>query len=175
LEGYKYPELPKGVKIAEFDLRKLRSLWERVKGYDHLFVRDGTHNFDYFSKALTSGENNLPSIVLEVPNGILYAKNISIGHKADGHLIFFDHKLTGKEELIRDCLVWIFLVADLERFAVLLPPYCGAIKRFLVRKMGFTKEGTLRKLVKHHGSFIDMDLFSILRDEVLQEEKNGWK
>lgn len=170
MDGFNYPDLPKGVKIAEFDLKKLRGLWERVKDYQHLFVRDGTQTFDYFSRALTSGENGLPTIVLEIPQGIIYAKNVSVGHKADGHFIFFDHKLRNKVELIKECLIWIFLVADLERFAVWLPPYCGAIKRFLKRDLGFTKEGTLRRSVKHGGKFIDMDVFSVLRDEVLQEE-----
>jgi hypothetical protein len=167
LVEYRQLDLPKGVKVAEFDLRKLRDLWERVKGYQHLFVRDGTNNFEYFAQALTSGENGYPSIVLEVPNGIVYAKNIIIGHKADGHFIFFDHKLHGKEDLLKDCLIWVFLTADLERFSVWLPPYCGAIKRFLVRRLGFTKEGTLRKQVIHEGRFLDIDVFSILRDEVL--------
>lgn len=63
-------------------------------------------------------------------------------------------------------MAWIFLEFELQRLESFVASYAKSVFRFLVRKMGFTWEGTLRQAWPHKGILQDLEVLSILRNEV---------
>lgn len=160
--------LPEGVWIAAFDQAKIDRLWEKLKDFDAFFADDLMRNKETFQNTL----QNPYTVVLETESGIFWMCRIVYGVRGEVHLAFWDHRFVGKTEEIKLCLLWAFLTYDLYRIETYLAAYATSTMRFIERKLGFKKEGVMRKRVLHKGRLIDIHIFSLLRDELL-EDKNG--
>jgi RimJ/RimL family protein N-acetyltransferase len=157
-------DLPKGVQHKVLTRQNLWDLWETVRKFDRLFSDETRGDPIAFWKNILKD-----SVILETDDGggILTLSNVKPGLRAEAHLTFWDHKLSPRIELIRDCLVWAFLNFDLYRIEVFIPVIGGpALRRFL-EKLGFKKEGILRNRSWYQGQLIDTVLLSILREEIL--------
>jgi len=154
---------PEGTWLAAFDKRKLVWLWEKFAPYDALWADDKMRDPEVFMRRFLD-----PSTVcLETDGGVMLLERILEGVRAEVHFMFWDHKLSARTELLKECLLWAFLSFGLERVETFVADYARAVRRFVEEKMGFTYEGTLRHRVKHQGRFIDMKVYGILKDEVL--------
>ena len=160
--------LPDGVCIAAFDQAKIDRLWEKLKDFDAFFADDLMKNKQSFQDKL----QNPFTVVLETESGILWMCNIVYGVRGEVHMAFWDHRFVGRKDLLKLCLLWAFLTYDLYRIETYLAAYATSTMRFIERKLGFKKEGIMRKRISHQGRLIDVHVFSLLRDELL-EDKNG--
>lgn len=155
--------LPGDFKLVTFSAEKLDHIWDKIKGFDSIFVDDRMSKREVYLKQFAKRD----TIVLENAGGIIIITKIDPGLKATFHPVFWDHKLSARYEDLKDVLVWVFLYFNLERIETQIAPYAKAAIRFIEKKMGFSYEGTLRSYVRRHGSPMDMKVYSILRTEVL--------
>ena len=154
---------PLGTWIAAFDKPKLIWLWEKFAPYDALWADDKMRDPEVFQRRFLDKS----TVTLETEGGLMMLERMLPGVRGEVHFMFWDHKLSARTELLKDCVLWAFLSFDLERLETFVADYARAVRRFVEEKLGFTYEGTLRHRVKHQGRFIDMKVYSILRNEVL--------
>lgn len=155
-------ELPEGYRIASFNRQKLLNLWEMVSKYPTTFA-DGSKNPEDFIRRLLAKN----TIVIETEGGLILIEDIEVGVAAEFHATFWDHKLSPRKEELKDILLWVFLTFNLERLETTVASYARAVKRFLKEKLGFVYEGTLRNAFKNQDEFYNLEIYSILRNEVL--------
>jgi len=155
-------ELPQGYAIATFTRQKLLNLWEIVSQYPTTFA-DGTKNPEDFIRRLLAKN----TIVIETDGGVILIEHIDIGVSAEFHATFWDHKLSPRKDELKEILLWVFLTFNLERLETTVASYARAVKRFLKDRLGFVYEGTLRNAIKNQNEFYNLEIYSILRDEVL--------
>lgn len=155
-------ELPNGVRFVTLSKPKLKDLWLKLMPFDRLFQDKMRGDEEAFVREMLSET----CIILETDGGIFILNNIIEGLKAEAHLSFWDRKLSARKDLIKECLVWCFLVYNLRRIEVRSPEYAHHVHKFLVKRLGFTEEGIMRKCMWFKGNLTDMHLFSILVEEV---------
>ena len=155
-------DLPKGVKLGTFDSVKLNHLWETVRRFPSTFA-DGTKNPESFAKRILAPD----SIVLEFDGGIVLVEAIREGLSAEFHATFWDHKLSARKDLLKQCILWLFFTFNLERLETYVASYACAVRRFVSDKLGFVHEGTMRRAFRNHGELHNLEIYSILRMEAL--------
>jgi hypothetical protein len=156
-------EPPKGAKLYTVNERKLEELWEKIRNYDQLFNDSIRWDEGLFFKRMLTRE----TVVLETETGILFLTDIDENLKAAAHVIFFDHRLSDKIELIRSCLEWAFLQFNLQRIETFIPEFARTLKRVMENKIGFKYEGRMRNRMFYKGNLCDVFIHSILKEEVL--------
>lgn len=156
-------ELPKEVWMGTYTRKKLYDVWNKIKDYDNLFADDDLRNPDAFLDIFLASD----SVILETEGGFMSIEHIRPGLKAEVHFCFWDHKLSARLELMKECLLWAFVQFDLQRIETQVADYARGVRRFVERKMNFVHEGTKRASLYHNGRLIDMHIYSILRSEVI--------
>ena len=156
--------LPEGCKLAAFDEDILIKLWLKVKPFDALFSDDDVKDPERFLELFLRPD----CITIWVEDGgFVLLKNIKRGQKAEFHACFWDKHLSSRTALLKNLVVWAFLEFELERLETFVATYAKAVLRFLLKRLGFSEEGTLRQVWKHKGVLNDMKVLSILRNEVV--------
>lgn len=155
-------DLPQGYRISSFNRQKLLNLWEMVSEFPTIFA-DGNKNPESFIRRLLAKD----TIVIETEGGIILLEKIEIGMSAEFHATFWDHKLSPRKEELKQILLWGFLTFNLERVETTVASYARAVKRFLKDRLGFVYEGTLRNAFRNQNELHNLEIYSILRDEVL--------
>lgn len=155
--------LPPGVEIYDLSPRVVEYLWEKIKNYDILFADENRGDFEEFERRLTQKD----TLCLRIDEGILIMTDIIIGHMAQIHACFWDHKLSIRLDLFRNCITWVFVVFEFVRLEAIVPVISRGLRRFLQKKLNFTEEGILRHRMKYQGEFIDVAVYSLLREEAL--------
>lgn len=158
--------LPDGVRFVSFDVQKLHELWLKLRPYHTRFGEASLQDPENFRRRMLSPN----SIVLETENGIILGEKLIPGSRIEVHVSFWDHKLSAHAELFQECLIWVILEYDLERIETFVDDYAVSVRRFLEKKMHFTHEGVMRNRIRLRGRFVDVHIYSILRDEVLGGE-----
>jgi len=154
--------LPEGVAIGSFNQVKLEALWQRLRGFNARFGEDDMRDPEVFLKQFLAPD----AVILEHVDGIMFLQRIRPKLRAEVHVSFWDHKLSAHADLFLRCLVWAMGTFDLERIETYIGANERAVKRFVEKRMGFTHEGTLRSYVLHDGRYLDVDVYSILREEI---------
>lgn len=158
-------QLPNGIKFASFTKESLKGLWEKIKPFDAIFVDDNMRDPEVYLNAFLDKR----CVVLECDGGMLFIENIVEGLRGEAHFFFWDGHIARRKELIKQCLLWAFLTFDLERIYTYIAGYARAMKRFVVDKLDFKYEGTLRHHARHQGKLINVSIYSILKEEVLKD------
>ena len=162
LDNYRNADLNKPEE-AQALLTKILNLWSEMADQPQLFGDDGLRDPRKFGQWITAPD----TVVLKTPFGYVFVVRIVPDMRAEVHLYIKDHKLSAHADLLKECLIWGFLTFNLTRVETFLPSHAFTVKRFLVDRMGFKYEGRMRSRVKLQGQFIDTEIFSILREEVL--------
>lgn len=103
--------------------------------------------------------------------GILFLTEIRPGHQALGHFTFWDGRLRGREELMREWIRYLFMKYDFHRLEAEVGLYAKPALNF-VERIGLTKEGRKReaRLYQPNGEpepeWWDVNLYSVLESEV---------
>jgi len=153
--------LPSQIDLVIVTPGNLKRLWEKMSQFDQIWA-DGHPEAEDFVKDVMSRDN----AYFELPeHGVLYLTEIFPGRSACGHFCFWDRRLRGKEEIVKEMVEWSFDTFNLERLQVSLPDFAKATMRF-VERIGMQKEGILRKAHHYKGEFLNLHIYSFLRGEV---------
>lgn len=155
-------KLPDGVRLGIYDAKRLQDIWNKVKNFDLLFSDDMMKDPIVFTQQFLDRD----SVILEIDEGFIIIKKLIIGLRAEVHFCFYDHKMSARKDLLKECLKWAFEIFQLERMETYVASYAKAVRRFVEDRMNFKHEGVLRNRVRHKGKLIDMHVYSILREEV---------
>jgi hypothetical protein len=138
----------------------LKTLWSKVSKYDILFT---DHNrFDFVGFGVEMGN----SVVLYHPHGFVRVTGVVPGMKAELHGVSFEGGLSRYCRDYRELQKWIFDNFPIFRLEMFVPSVCKSVRKFFTEKCGWRLEGTLRKRRLYKGSLIDINVLSILREEV---------
>lgn len=155
-------DLPQRVKFATLTSEGIHNLWEVLRQFPTTFA-DGTKDPENFANRLLASD----SMVFIIDNGgIVLIEGIIPGFKAEFHATFWDRKLSSRKDVLKDLVIWLFIVLQLERLETTVVSYAKAVRRFLTDRLGFTHEGTLRRAFRNNGLLHDLHIYSILREEV---------
>jgi hypothetical protein len=156
-------ELPDGARLCTISKEKINYFWDKLKAFDRLFS-DLTQwdEVEFFRKMYSDD-----TILIETEGGILSLTDKCNGLYARIHASFWDHKLSTKVDMFKQCLIWAFLEYDLYRLEALIPEFSRALARFLTHKLKFQPEGRLRNRMMYNGQLCDMKMFSLLREEMI--------
>ena len=154
-------DLPHNVKIGVYNQARLENLWEKVRQFPTTFA-DGTRDIESFVNRILAPN----SVVLELDGGIILIENIVPGLKAEFHATFWDRKLSARTDTLQHIILWAFFTFRLERLETYVASFARAVRRFLTQRLGFVYEGTKRNAYQNRGVLYNLDIFSILREEV---------
>lgn len=167
------------VRLCKLDTAKIAWLYEKLSPFDTLFddyIRGDFEDFlRVFLKPLPSGDVEAAALVWEVDDvGILYLTDIVPGVEALVHAAFWDRRLNGRENLVREMVKFLFSNFDFNRLTARIGLFSKPTLEF-VERVGFKKEGRLRQATRYKGDWFDVNIYSILREEVENgsEDENG--
>lgn len=170
------------LKSGEYEVRKmpisaenLEAFWQHAKKYPVIFGKEILNNADEFIKMFIYNENgeyrtNGLFYVVDNFTGIFYLSDIIPGEDALAHYTFFDRQHNGRQELVKDMLKYVFERYQFQRLSVQIPNYATEQARHFVQSIGFAYEGKKRKAAFYKNDWFDVNLYGILKSEVL---KNG--
>ena len=156
--------LPKGWEVLVWEQKKLRDLWEKLQK-DPWFFEDLGGN----QQVMMGQFMDLTTIPLVGKEGFILFTGILPGKKATMKFKFWDGTVKGKEELLKELILWLFLTFKIERLEYYTLPFKRGEIRILETKLGFTYEGTLRKVFRKKDKRFNLKLFSILKDELIEK------
>lgn len=156
-------DLPEGARFATFTRERLWELWQDMHPKQKLFGDDWIRDPEVFMRFVLAPD----TVVVEMEFGMLFLARLKPGLRGEVHMYFWDHKLSAHAEFLKECLLWAFLNYDLVRIETFVPQDSRAVTRFLRDKLGFRFEGLMRNRTQLGGRLINVEIYSILREEVL--------
>jgi RimJ/RimL family protein N-acetyltransferase len=158
------------VTPAKISLDSLRFYYERLKEFDMLFNTYVKNDFASFMSMFVSEEDGSyysTGLMWDVDDvGLLRLTDIFPAISADAHFTFWDKRLRGREELVRAMLSFVFEKYAFHRITCKIPLFSKPAMKF-VERVGFVKEGRARQAVLYEDEWFDLNLYGILREEVL--------
>lgn len=163
-------DMPEGVQFLSLDsIDKVKDLWDKLHEIPGLFDDLHVDRVDLFMNMLRSPD----TVWLERTdgNGILYLTEVVPNLSANGHIVYWDKRLRGREEFTLNVLRWLMQSIPLVKVNVFLPDYAKVARAFTER-MGFKREGKLRNWSYQNGKLFDMFAFGITLEEALNGQLN---
>ena len=156
------PPLPDGVRELELTPEKVDTLWTKMNEIPGLFDDGSKGDFHLFMSRLLDRE----SVWYEMLDGegIFYASSMMPGLSATGHIVFFDKTLSDKKELTTAVMRHVMVKYNLKKINVYIPDFAMSARRFAL-KLGFSKEGILRRWAYNSGRLYDMWLYGMTFEE----------
>lgn len=167
-------EVVRSVRPVQLDLERFKTYWDRLKDFDVVF-NDQVNDVDDFMRQFISvkddGSLAATGLIWEVDDvGIFYLTEIRPGYEALGHFNFWDQRLRGRESLIREMMKYVFQRFGFHRVVTEVGLYAKPAMA-MVERIGFVKEGRKRESVRYKGEWWDVNLYSMLDHEILEEEE----
>lgn len=161
------------VRLGSLSRDKLTDLYNRLKQFKVLFTDITQGDSEAFIKTFIDIRVDGSEVVVtpkgllfEIDDvGIVFLSEIAVGLNADIHINFWDRRMKGREELVREIARFAVHNFDLHRLSTSIPAYARpALAR--IKKYGFKEEGVIRESVLYDGQLHDVHLFGILASEV---------
>lgn len=160
----------------------LKIFWEKSKPFRFLFNNEIRDNFESFINMFaTQVGNEIYGTglfwVIDDFVGVFYITDIIPEEDCQAHITFFDRRFYGRWNLTRKMLRYLFDKYQFKRISVTLPKYATDSSRKFLTSLGFVYEGRKRKATEFNGERYDVDLFSILAEDINKpvKEKNIWE
>jgi RimJ/RimL family protein N-acetyltransferase len=144
---------------------KIDSLWEKFQRFPIAFDDFTKGNKNEFIKMLLAPDSVFYEVGDEI--GITAAVSIRIGLDAIIHVIMFDRRLRGRERIFLEMIADVMIRARLRRVTAAIPEDRHTARK-LAERTGFTHEGTLRKATIRDGQYLDVGIYGLLREELLE-------
>lgn len=154
------PQLKWGPFIATE--QAVKDLWEKLQEFPQVFDDYGKDDFESFLGKIMHRNN----IFIDIGPGVGLACGFAVRPRLDLvlHLVMFDRRLRGREELFMEIMDYFFQKLQLRRMTAMIADDCKtAIK--LVQRLGFQLEGIMREALKRDGKLYDVQLYGILQEE----------
>lgn len=151
----------------------IEKLWQQAKQYPQIFGKEVLGNSKDFIELFVDFDGANPSIngLFFVVNdflGVFYLTDIVPGDDALAHYTFFDRRHTGRKELVVEMMKYVFKKYKFNRLTAQVPNYATEQARHFIQSCGFVYEGKRRKAAPYKGDMFDINLYGILRSEVLR-------
>lgn len=157
---------------------KIRELWDEYRKHDTLFSDYTRGKVDPFLDALFNSFSVWAEVYDETddqPIGAFMISDVIPNFDAKGHFTFWDSKASGREPLVWRMMKFWMTQFSLHRLSAEVPGHQRGVIRFIER-LGFEHEGTRREGNIHKGSWVNMEMFGILQEELderLKENGDG--
>lgn len=166
------PEGPivRDVKQVSLTKEKLYEYYEKISQFNVVFndlvPNDPVTFASIFLGQEADGTFFAKGLIWEVDDvGIIYITDLD-SSSCLAHFTFWDKRLRGREKLIRESLKYGFERYGFERIEVRVPLYSKPVLN-MIERVGLTKEGRLRNATRFDGQWFDVNIYSVLREELL--------
>ncbi len=105
--------------------------------------------------------------------GVFYVTDIRDTDDALVHYTFFDRKHNGRLHFVKGMLKYVFEKFKFERLSAEIPNYATPQVRRFAEQLGFIYEGKRRKATTYKGDRFDVNLYGILKTEVLRGQSQS--
>ena len=163
----------RSVYFAPLTPERINRYYEKLSKFPTLFNRHITGIEDFLTSFITQDGDSIKAngIIWEVDDvGLFFITDIYPNYQATGHFTFWDRRFRGREVLLKTALKYAFKEFDFHRIITEVPLYTPATLG-AVERVGFVKEGRLRKATWYQGEWWDVNLYSILREESIENGK----
>jgi RimJ/RimL family protein N-acetyltransferase len=157
----------------------LEKFYEKAKEFPTVFGREfsGIQEFAdlFLGYDKLTGQIKLDGVFYVVDDfvGVMYINNLDAGlFDAKVHYTFFDKRQRGRLKLVKLMLRYAFQYYNFRRLSVELPNYVSSTTRKFVTDLGFVLEGKRRRAMPYKGKLYDVNLYGILREEVISGSQN---
>jgi hypothetical protein len=142
---------------------KIASLWEKFQEFPQAFDDLTLGDYNRFMRVLMDPAN----VFYEIGDELGLASAMQVRPRLDAviHLTMFDRRLRGREQTFLEILDDLFTRAKLARVTAAVHED-RATARKLVERIGFTYEGTLTRAALRDGNYVNIDIYSLLKEEL---------
>lgn len=150
---------------------KVNFLWEQMLKFPFVFDDFTFKRHDIFVESLTLSDNLIFEVwregdsKLEDMAGLVNVSNVQPYLDGLLHFLFFDRKLRGKEDVMTRIIVHVMDMMKLRRITCAVPSDRGTGIQILGR-LGFSREGRIRKKFLRKEKYLDVIIYGLLREEV---------
>jgi len=167
-------EVVRTVRLCKLTIEKLGFFWQKLSQFDTLFndfVRGDFAAFVNHFVQQVDGEPVPAGLIWEVDDvGLFLLNEIKVGHSGKAHFVFWDRRFSGREALCRGMLEYVMEEYDLLKISVEVPVYANHTLQ-AVEKIGFVREGRIRRDILYKGNWFDVNVYSILKGETFEPNK----
>jgi RimJ/RimL family protein N-acetyltransferase len=158
----------------ESTLENLYLFYDKAKefptifGLEHNDIEEFSNIFLSHNPATGKIELNGTFYVVDGFVGVLYINDFDYAAKsATAHYTFFDKRQRGRLPLVKAMMKYAFEYYGFNRLTVELPNFVMATTRHFVTDLGFSLEGKRRKAWPYKGKLYDVNLYGLLREEII--------
>ena len=155
-------------------MERMKYLWEKLSGFDVLFndfVRGDYKAFVNHFIVQIDGQPTPAGLFWDVDDvGIILINDIVPFQSAIAHFVFWDRRFRGRENLCREMLKYGFKTYKFRRIRVEVPLYAKHTME-AVERIGFVREGRMRKAVLWKKEWFDVYMYSILPEDLEEERR----
>lgn len=165
----------------QLTMENVHKFWEKSSKFPVLFNAEIRGNFTKFLELFFTQYSE----AVIVPNGlfwyvddfvgVFYMTNIVPGFDAKVHFTFFDGRFSGRLELTKQMIEYVFKRYQFIRLSAEIPAYVNEKVVNFIEFVGFSYEGRKRDAVEYKGDMFDVKLFGILKGEVEKWDTNKKK
>lgn len=153
------------------DRENLLQFWEKSKKYPTLFATEIKNDFSKFVNLFVADTKEglrAKGLLWRVDDfvGVFYMTDIEPEVDAMVHFTFFDGRIRGRDKLAREMLKWAFNKYKFQRLSVKVPLYVVPAAIHFVERIGFKKEGRIRRSALFNNNWFDTVHYGILEEEL---------
>jgi len=170
-------DIVRHVRPMELSIENMKKFWDLAKDYKTLFTEEIRGDFGKFvnqmMKQTDSGSLEATGLYWVVDDfvGVFYMTDITMqGDQlldALVHYTFLDGRHRGRLNLVKELLKFAFTKYGYIRLTTRVALYATRHTFIFVEKIGFKKEGRIRRAVLKEGEYFDVNSYGILKEEVL--------
>lgn len=170
-------DILRNVRFMTMTPENLKSFWDHSKQFKTLFSADVKDFKGFMNLIIDGGADGLTPTskglfwVVDDFVGMFYMTKIE-PIDALVHYSFFDRRHKGRHELVFEMLKYVFNRYGFQRLSVEIPMFVTKHTFQFIERIGFKHEGRKRKAASYSNELFDVNLFGILRHEVLSTD-NG--
>lgn len=179
----KIGEVVRSVYPFIFSEDNIKTFWNRASKYPQVFgrlvppsIEEFLNMFFYLDGEGLWKTNNLFYVVDDFV-GMLSLTNISHPDDALMHFAFYDGRLQGREQLLRDTISYVINTYDFHRLSAEIPLYASkGVMKFISNKVGLKMEGRKRSaLVSPNGNRVDVLLYGVTKQDIEEWDRQRHK
>lgn len=173
------------VKVGDDEVRPLiftpeniQLFWHKSRQFPTIYGHEIVDNWQKFIDLFFNQvpEGLMPKGLFWVLNdftGVFYLTDLKLDNDvivdANAHYTFYDKRHHGRAPLVREMLKFWFSKYEFIRLSAEIPNYATPQARHFAQECGMSYEGKKRKAAKYKDDWFDVNLYGILRKEVLAD------
>lgn len=164
------------VRMERLSFERLEFIWNKCKEFKILFNDFVDGDFKAFVNHFVMMDQDgltAAGIIYAVDDvGLFIVNDIRPALSATIHYLFWDKRFRGREELCRRMMKHVFDEFKFRRLETRIPLIAQpAIQN--ASRIGLIREGRLRKAILYEGEWVDMNLYSMLPEDLENDPRQG--